>query len=382
LLDTLSVLFDQQGSHTATARVMHIGVRAVTYRLDRIKALTGYHPSEPTQRFTLPTAVLGARLLDWRRPARPDRTRSTMAVEHPVVTVTGLAKHFGSVRAVDGIDLAIAPGDIFALLGLNGAGKTTAIRMLLGMIRPTAGDASLFGVPLRRCDGAVWSRTGYLVESPAAYPDLTVTENLVLAANLRRLPHRASVDEVIERLVLTPYANRRAGDLSLGNAQRLGLAKALIHRPQLLILDEPANGLDPAGVVEIRHLLHELAATGTAILLSSHILAEVARLATRIGVIHHGRMVTELSTTDLGTHIHQSLHVTTRDLPATATLLRDAGHHVTEDSAGLILTGTDAVHRPDDIATLLVTGGQPPTHLAVEREELESFFLRLVGETR
>jgi ABC-2 type transport system ATP-binding protein len=297
-----------------------------------------------------------------------------------VVSVAGLVKHFGAVRAVDGIDLSVAAGDIYALLGLNGAGKTTAIRMLLGMIRPTAGRASLFGVPIEKCGATEWARTGYLVESPSAYPDLTVAENLAVVAKLRGLEGGAAVDAVIERLGLGAYARRRAGQLSLGNAQRLGLAKALLHDPRLLILDEPANGLDPSGVVEIRHLLQTLAAQGTAILLSSHILAEVARLATRIGVIHEGRMVTELSTKDLGARIHRWLEVKARDLPAAAEVLRGNGFAVAERDGTLVLDGADAVESPEWIATVLVPAGNPPTRLAVESEDLEAFFLRLVGQ--
>lgn len=293
-----------------------------------------------------------------------------------VVSVAGLVKHYGAVRAVDGIDLAVAPGDIYALLGLNGAGKTTAIRMLLGMIRPTAGGASLFGVPVGECGASQWARTGYLVETPSSYPDLTVAENLAVAAKLRGLSNRGVV-EVIERLGLVPYAGRPAGQLSLGNAQRLGLAKALIHEPRLLILDEPANGLDPAGVVEIRHLLQSLAAQGTAILLSSHILAEVARLATRIGVIHQGKMVTELSTHELGSRIRRRLEVGAADLGAAADLLRRNGFAPVERDGMLVLDGGDS---PERVATLLVHNNNPPSRLAVETEDLETFFLRLVGE--
>jgi ABC-2 type transport system ATP-binding protein len=209
-----------------------------------------------------------------------------------VVSVRQLTKRYGELVAVDAVSLDVAAGEIYALLGLNGAGKTTIIRMLLGMVRPTVGSVQMLGSPVSARMRSVWSRVGYLVETPAAYPELTVRQNLDAVRRLRRLSERHAVDAVIERLALTRYADRPARTLSLGNAQRLGLAKALIHRPDLLILDEPANGLDPAGVVEIRTLLHQLAERdGVTVLLSSHILAEVARLATRIGVIHEGRLV-------------------------------------------------------------------------------------------
>ncbi|PWK84464.1 ABC-type multidrug transport system ATPase subunit [Lentzea atacamensis] len=207
----------------------------------------------------------------------------------PVIEARGLTKRYGDVSAVDDVSLRIEAGEIYALLGLNGAGKTTTIRMLLGMVRPTGGSVAVLGTALRPGTKAVWSRVGYLVETPAAYPELTVIENLAVAARLRGLRGGHHVSDVIDRLGLDPYAHRRARTLSLGNAQRLGLAKALLHKPDLLILDEPANGLDPAGVAEIRDLLLDLSLMhGVTVLLSSHILTEVARLATRIGVIQFG----------------------------------------------------------------------------------------------
>jgi ABC-2 type transport system ATP-binding protein len=188
------------------------------------------------------------------------------------------------------------------------------------------------------------------------------------------------VDQVITGLALTRYADRRAGTLSLGNAQRLGLAKALIHRPALLILDEPVNGLDPAGVAEIRGLLASLAREhGVTILLSSHILTEVARLATRIGVIHAGRLIQQFDTADLTSRARPRLRVATRDDAAAVTALRAIGFGAVRDANGLLLDEDRAVHRPDDVATLLVNVGVPPTRLAVEQDDLETYFLRLVN---
>jgi ABC-2 type transport system ATP-binding protein len=305
----------------------------------------------------------------------------TREQETAVIELRELTKHYGDVIAVDQVSLRIQPGEIYALLGLNGAGKTTTIRMLLGMVRPTSGTVSVLGSEVRAGEQAVWSRVGYLVETPAAYPELTVSENLRVAGRLRGLTDRRQVDDVIGLLGLERYADRRARALSLGNAQRLGLAKALLHRPELLILDEPANGLDPAGVAEIRDLLHNLSREhGVTILLSSHILTEVARLATRIGIIHNGHLVRELDTGDVAGQTRPRLRVATRDSHATATVLREAGFSPESNGdAGFSLSDDRAVRRPELIATLLVEAGCPPTHLVVEQDDLETFFLNLVG---
>ena len=297
------------------------------------------------------------------------------------IDASGLTKRYGDVIAVGNLSLTVVPGEIYALLGLNGAGKTTTIRMLLGMVRPSGGRVSLLGSRVQPRNRAMWSRVGYLVETPAAYPDLTVTENLRVAARLRGLSGDQAVSAVISRLGLTGYAGHRARTLSLGNAQRLGLAKALIHRPDLLILDEPANGLDPAGVAEIRTLLHDLAHDhGMAVLLSSHILTEVARLATRIGVLDRGRLVWDGDTAALVAQARPRLSVATRD-PATAAATLSAACYTPHDTGdgGFVLTEDRAIQRPDEIATLLVDAGCPPTRLAIEQDDLETCFLRLVS---
>lgn len=207
-----------------------------------------------------------------------------------------LTKQYGvDVLAVDQVDLRVARGEIYAFLGLNGAGKSTTIRMLLGMIRPTAGHAELFGQRVQAGATEIWRRVGHVVESATAYPELTVRENLDVARRLAGVADGKAVGRMIERLALEPYADRRARTLSLDNLQRLALARALLHEPDLLVLDEPANGLDPAGVIEIRELIRDLAhERGVTVFMSSHILAEVDRLATRIGIVHQGRLIEEL----------------------------------------------------------------------------------------
>ena len=180
-----------------------------------------------------------------------------------------LTKRFGKVTAVDGLSLRVKRGEIYAFLGLNGAGKTTTIRLLLGMIRPTAGAAFVLGHKISVGEKNPWASVGYLVETADAYPELTVRENLETMRRLRPGTDPKAVERIIERLGLDAYAERRAGTLSHGNGQRLGVAKALLHDPELLILDEPANGMDPAGIVEMRQLLITLARErGVTILMS------------------------------------------------------------------------------------------------------------------
>ncbi len=237
-----------------------------------------------------------------------------------------LSKYYGDVLAVDHLSLQVAEGEIYAFLGLNGAGKTTTIRMLLGMIRPNTGYAKVLQTRVRLGSREPWESVGYLVEIPHAYPELTVLENLEVARRLHPGTAPQAVSQVIERLGLAAYADRRAGNLSQGNAQRLGLAKALLHHPRLLFLDEPANGLDPAGIVEIRALLLELAhEQGVTVFMSSHILAEVSRLAGRIGIIHQGRLLQELNANELERNRRKRLLLQARDINSARQALIAAG---------------------------------------------------------
>jgi len=307
-------------------------------------------------------------------------------VSELAVMTSGLTKRYsGDVLAVDRIDLRVAHGEIYAFLGLNGAGKSTTIRMLLGMIRPTAGHAELFGERVHARANDLWRRVGHLVETATAYPELTVRENLDVARRLAGVGERAVVDRMIERLALALYAHRRAGTLSLGNLQRLALARALLHEPELLVLDEPANGLDPAGVIEIRELIRDLARErGVTVFMSSHILGEVDRLATRIGIVHRGRLIEELDSEALEAHRDRRLEVGARDLAAAESALRAAGLSPTrqpsdEKPARLELRDSRALKCPDDVARLLVAAGVPPTHLSLARESLEDHFIRLTG---
>jgi ABC-2 type transport system ATP-binding protein len=230
---------------------------------------------------------------------------------------------------------------------------------------------------------AVWRRVGHLVESATAYPELTVRENLEVARRLQGVDDRAAIDRRIDQFRLGEYADRRAGTLSLGNLQRLALARALLHEPELLILDEPANALDPAGVIEIRELLRELAQRhGTTVFISSHVLAEVDRLATRIGIIHRGRLIEELDSEALERHRDVRLEIGARKSAAAEAALRQAGFlpdRLDGQRAFLELREPRAIAAPDDIARILVEAGSPPIHLALARETLEDHFMRLTA---
>jgi ABC-2 type transport system ATP-binding protein len=294
-----------------------------------------------------------------------------------------LTKNYGAVRAVDSVSLRVKPGEIYGFLGLNGAGKTTTIRALLGMIRPSAGDVKVLGQAVGPNGHGPWARVGHLVESPSAYPELSVRENLEIARRLHGITDVAATARVITKLVLTSYADRKAGTLSLGNLQRLGLARALLHEPELLLLDEPANGLDPAGVVEIRELLISLAREkGVTIFMSSHILTEVDRLATRIGIIHQGQLIEELDTNALEKLRSKRLGVKVRDLEAAQIYLRSAGYEFALNDETIMIENAHAIERPDDIARMMVNAGIPPMRLAVEQQNLEEHFLQLTGGTK
>lgn len=300
---------------------------------------------------------------------------STYAIE-----TNQLTKRFRDVLAVDAVDLCVRPGEIYGFLGLNGAGKTTTIRSLLGMIRPSHGNVRLLGQAVGPHGRGPWARVGHLVESPSAYPELSVRENLECARRLYALSDPTVVGRVLEALSLNSYADRKAGTLSTGNLQRLGLARALLHGPELLILDEPANGLDPAGVVEIRELIRSLGhEKGVTIFMSSHILTEVDRLATRIGIIHKGKLIEELDAEKLEGLRTLQLEVKARNLEAAALCLRSAGYKFEPHDDMLILKDTHAIEHADDVARILVNAGTPPTRLAVEQQDLESHFLQLTG---
>lgn len=305
-----------------------------------------------------------------------------------IIRTTNLTKTYGETHAVDNVNLSVKQGEIFGFLGLNGAGKTTTIRMLLGMIKPTSGQCYLQGEKVSAGNIETWSNVGYIVETPHSYPELTVRENLEIVRRLRGIKDKSSVNWIIKKLKLEDYASKKCKHLSLGNSQRLGIAKAIIHKPKILLLDEPTNGLDPAGIVEVRQLLTDLAKnSGVTVLISSHKLDEISKIATNIGIIHDGKLIKEINEEELESQLKKSLILDGKNRIAMKSILSKAGYKtyiedrsLTEESFPLQIQNEDAVRRPENIATLLVNAGYPPTLLKVEKEDLEMFFLRTIKE--
>lgn len=298
-----------------------------------------------------------------------------------IIKTENISKHYGDVHAVSDISLTVRKSEIYGFLGLNGAGKTTTIRMLLGMIKPTSGAALITGKKVYADNHELWKNIGSLVEIPYSYPDLTVYENLDIIRRLRFISDKSSIDKVVDKLKLGSYKNRKAKNLSLGNAQRLGLAKALIHNPEILILDEPTNGLDPAGIFEIREMLNDLAKNhGVTIFISSHILGEISRFSTRIGIIHEGKLVQETDSGQLDKLCRKRLLISARNTQKAHSILIESGYNVSGTKDDIIeISDEAAVNKPESVATLLVNYGCPPTLLQAKEEDLESYFLRTIG---
>ncbi len=297
------------------------------------------------------------------------------------IETENLTKKIGKVTAVNDVSIKVHEGEIYGFLGLNGAGKTTTIRMILGMIKPTSGKALLFGEEAKEGKREIWSKVGYLVEIPHSYPDLTVRENLEIIRKLRSVRDKKAVDNIMEKLGLEQYAGRKVKHLSTGNAQRLGLAKAMIHDPAILVLDEPSNGLDPAGIQEIRELLKTLARDhGVTIFISSHILDEISRFADRIGIIHKGSLIREIETSQLDALCNKRVLVDATDREKAKSILLKEGYRINITEGGSFeINDNEAIAHPEAIAVAMVNEGAPPTLLKVEKESLESYFLRTIG---
>ncbi len=299
----------------------------------------------------------------------------------PTIITENLTKKYGAAEVVSDVSLHIKKGEIYGFLGLNGAGKTTTIRMILGLVTPFRGKVFIKGKQVKPGNEHILRDIGSLVEMPNAYPNLTVKENLELVRKLRGISDKNSVEEIIKKLELGEHKNKIAKKLSLGNAQRLGLAKAMIHHPEILILDEPTNGLDPAGMYEVREMLKELAEKeGITVFVSSHILSEISKFTNRIGIIHKGKIVQEIDATDLEHHFRKMLHIKTANPSEANEVLIGKGYQSTVLPDGkLEIKGTEAIDNSHIIASELVYAGFPPSLIMLVEEDLESYFFRKIS---
>ena len=289
-----------------------------------------------------------------------------------MIRTYGLTKAFGPVTAVDGVDLDVREGDVYGFLGANGSGKTTTVRMVLGLVLATKGTIELFGASMPAAASTVLPRVGALVEGPAAYPHLSGRANLATfdAAGRRGTgpDRRSRITDVLEQVGLDPADRRPVRTYSLGMRQRLGLASALLRRPPLLVLDEPTNGLDPQGIREIRELLVALNASGTTIFLSSHLLAEIEQMCTRVGVLDRGRLVLQ-EQLDTLTAPTGRIRVRTPDVPQVIALLD--GRVETRGDREVVVRGTDAA----ELNASLVSAGVRVEEIGPVRRLLEDVVL-------
>jgi ABC-type multidrug transport system ATPase subunit len=293
-----------------------------------------------------------------------------------VISTRGLVKRYGRLRAVDGIDLDVQQGDIYGFLGANGSGKTTTVRMLLGLVLPTSGTIDLLGERMPRAGRRVLPRVGALIEGPAHYGHLSGSENLSLLDAAGRggswRTRRTRVHEALDQVGLGGVGRRPVKAYSLGMRQRLGLAGALLRHPDLLVLDEPTNGLDPQGISEIRELLLQLHREGTTIFLSSHLLAEVEQLCSRVGVLDRGRLVLQDQLATLTAPTGSTVvHTPTPDRVRAAL----DGRVGAIEGDRVVVRGSD----PAEVNALLVGAGIAVTGLALERPTLEEVVLAAAG---
>jgi ABC-2 type transport system ATP-binding protein len=299
----------------------------------------------------------------------------------PPIEIRGLVKRYGEITAVDAVDLTVNEGDVFGYLGPNGAGKTTSLRMLLGLIRPTAGTVRLFGrdpqVSVRALEGVA----GF-VEAPTFYPYLSGRKNLELYAALDGGEASSRIDEVLETVQLRERAKDRVKGYSHGMKQRLGIASALLRDPRLLLLDEPATGLDPGGMRDMRELIRDLGSRGITVLLSSHLMNEVEELCNRVAIVRQGRIAYEGSLADLRTRAGISYRLrTTDDARARQVAQAQAGIEQIEEGRrdGLVFTanGEDAVAA---LSLALAESGAQVLELTPRQATLEDLFFELTED--
>ena len=297
-----------------------------------------------------------------------------------VIETKALCKQYGPHTAVDHVELHVPQGCVYGFIGPNGAGKSTTMKMLLGLIHPTAGRVRLLGQELtEKSRLPLLRQTGSLIESPAGYLHLTAQENLEIVADLKGVPHK-DIGRVLDIVHLTQDRSRRVGQYSLGMKQRLGIAMALLGSPKLLILDEPTNGLDPAGIQEMRALIRNMpAATGATVLISSHLLGEMEQMVEQVGIIDHGHILFEGPLTELQRHSRGNVTLRLLDPAKAAPILRANGLTAHSDSCVVTLPPLrDSLLA--DLVQKLAACGAGVVELTPHTKTLEEIFLTLTSE--
>jgi ABC-type multidrug transport system ATPase subunit len=303
-------------------------------------------------------------------PARPGEV---------VLSIRNLSKQYGKRLAVDNLSLDVRRGEIFGFLGPNGAGKTTTIRMMLGLIAPTGGSVDILGKDITFYRAEILPRVGALVETPALYLYLSGRDNLrAVGSALGGVP-RARMDDVLELVGLQNRQKDRVRTYSLGMKQRLGVAIALLQDPDVLVLDEPANGLDPAGIVEMRDLMHQLSAAGKTVFISSHLLPEVQQICTKVAIINLGKLVTESTVEEL-TSAHGEFSVTLERAQEALALVQaqNWGREARLSAQGALITPAPG-NRGRELNLFLVQAGFAPDTISQATQDLEEVFLRLTN---
>ena len=298
-----------------------------------------------------------------------------------VIETKNLTKQYGTQKSVADLNIHVKQGRIYGLLGRNGAGKTTTMKMLLGLTQPTSGEVTIWGQPLRTNEKKLLPRIGYLIESPGFYPNLTATENLRIFATLRGVPSRNAIKNALD-LVGLPYKDKKLfSQYSLGMKQRLAIALAIMHDPELLILDEPINGLDPIGIAEVRSFIRDLCTEkGKTILISSHILSEIALLADDIGIIDHGALLEEESLAELEAKSSRHIRFTVSSTTQAARILERNFHETrftVRNDHNMRLHNLDV--SVGDIVTAFVENGLTVSEAYICEESLEDYFKRVTG---
>ena len=298
-----------------------------------------------------------------------------------MIETKNLTKVYGEQKSVDNLNLHVRKGCIYGLLGRNGAGKTTTMKMLLGLTKPTDGEIQIYGKDIKGNEKKIYPRIGSLIESPGFYPNLTGTENLKILARLRGTPNRDAVKNALE-VVGLPYNDKKLySEYSLGMKQRLGIASAIMHEPELLILDEPINGLDPIGIAEVREFIKRLSAEqGKTILISSHILSEMALLADDIGIIDHGVLLEEESLEELEKKNSMYIHFAVSSASGAARILEHDFHtsnfHVDDDNNLRLYDTNIAVA---SITRKFIESDIDVSEAHTKNDTLEDYFKKVTG---